>query len=641
METPERAIEYMKEAINSIDVVLLRELCREFGIPDTLRLEIWKLFLQPKKEIVEEKTANNYVSKWIVEDNEILIEETNKIASSIHPIGTQPFFNCIVDVAAVVSKIFQQESIEIRCGITKSIIYKFHPFYKHLYPTIITGLQNLIHILLLYHDPILSIHLDTNRIEPTEYTNTFAFNLCINMCDSINLISKMWDEFITFPDTTLYIYCVVGYLIYLRKKILDAKDHQGVLNVINQPLKVSDIKTIIAYSKAIRLSTASSFNRILLGIMNNSELYQKVFSKSLTSSLFLTPLVNDIINDKFNRQFPYLFIDCRRQESFDLGTIAAAINLDYTKRQDDRNYLENLFKNELSILTQPNSTFHVVLFGDDDTVDGNPDIGELSMIGLDFAKRGVKRVSIMQEGFLKYHKNALTNMKGFQLMNHETETCPLCTTGKPLNFGLLEGTKKLKQTITQSTVEKTQQLTHGLIGFLYGSNTKKEEIKKEDQQPTSQNQNITNEEIKQTPPTQVENKEQLTSNNEEVNENMKDENNTNTEENIDDNSEEDDNYLKELIEESSKYNSYLNIGGKQTIWKPVVIVLTTISILIVEIHNNKIILLDDISYETISKVVMKKADPERFTIVHSGGKCTIRIPEYYQKFIEEISKLQG
>ncbi|ELP85382.1 hypothetical protein EIN_086640 [Entamoeba invadens IP1] len=655
MEVPPQAYNYMKEAIESSDIVMVRELCREFGVPSALRMDIWKMFLQPKREFVEERnTQVNYVPEWLQLTEGQKIEAT-QIALTIHPVGTQPFLNGVIDIAAVVSKLYPEESKEFRCGITKALLYKFHPFFKYLYPTIVTGLQNLIHMLLLYHDPILSIHLDTYRIEPTDYTNSFGFNLCSGMCEEFDTLVHLWDEFITFPDTTLYIYCIVGYLIFIREDFLAVKNTEKGTNfvrkILGKKLKDDDIKTVVAVSKAIRLSTASSFNRILLGVMNNSDAYQQIFSKSLNSSLFLPTLTNDVINDKMNRQMPFLFIDCRRQESFEVGSILAAINLDFLKRQDDRKYLDDLFKNELSLLTQKDSAFHVVLFGDDDSEDGVPDIGELSMIGLDFAKRGVKRVSIMSQGFVTFHKNAMNSIRGFQLMNHENTICPLCTTGKPLKFTevvknsnlISETTITAAQTIAHKTVEKTKELSNGLMGFLYGTAEKKEkenkeskESKEEIKEPPKENQIPQKEEkvIEQKPQEIVPTKPEDTP---VVNEDGKTPDEEKEEEKED---EEDDAYLKEIISESSRYDSYLNVGGKQTIWKPIVTVVTTISLLLVEMHGEKIVLLDDISFESITKVVMKKSEPDRFTIVHTGGKCTIRVPENYAKFVEEISSMQ-
>ena len=684
MEIPAQAIQYMKQAIDSYDIILVRELCREFGIPETIRLDVWKMFLQPKKEIVEPQhdpsKNKRFRPLFIPESEKTLIDECNRIAQTIQSDNSNIVYNYIVEIAAIISKAFPTEPVEIRCGLTKAIIYKFQPFYKHMPKDCITQFENLIHILLLYHDPLLSIHLDTNRIEPYEYTKRFCFTLCMNMCADITTILKVWDEFITFPDITLYVYCVVGYMIYLRKQLLEGKEHAIVLNVLNKKLKLNDLKTIVAYSKAIRLSTSSSFNRILVGLFSNSDSYQKVFAKSLTSSLFLTSLSTDIIGDKLNRQVPFLFIDCRREELFDLGTIPAAINLDHLKRQEDKKYMEDLFKKELSLLTQQNSDFHVVLFGHDDKVDSNPDIGELSMIGLDFAKRGVKRVSIMQQGYISYHKNALANVKGFQVANHEPETCPICS-GKSINGTNAEGPKSF----AQSAFAKTQQFAGGLMDFFSGS--KKKDVPKKENEPQTPKQqvpqqNITNtmntatkedddatnpfsdnsNAMKQYPP-----QPNLSTNPFEESSNDKNPFNDTNQSNQSSNpfedqpnetneptnpfeeedpkekgSKEDDeeSFLREVIEESSQYNSYLNIGGKQTIWKPVITVLTKVAIFVIEKQEEKIILLENINYETITKIVMKKAEPERFTIVHTGGRCTIRIPEVYKKFVEEISLLQ-
>ncbi|KAL7713032.1 Rhodanese domain-containing protein [Entamoeba marina] len=632
MSIPQSAIKHVKDAIDSGDITLARELCRQFGVPDQYRLEVWKLFLQPHKEIVEEKTNSTYRSHFLDSKDEQLILKSNQIASTIHPIGTQPYLNCIADIASVVLILFPNESVEMCCGMTKAILYKYHPFYKHLYPSVITGLQNLIHILLLYHDPILSLHLDTNRIEPIEYTNRFAFNLCVSMCSTIDTIAKVWDDFITYPDTTLFTYCIIGYLICNREKILACKTHQTVLECMFQRLDIDELLTIVAYSKAIRLSTSSSYNRILISVTNNTELYQKLFSKTLASSLFLPSLTNDIVNDKVIRQVPYLFIDCRKEERFELGTIAAAINLDYSKRQNIRNYMDELFQKELSLLTQQYSVFHVVLFGEDDNEENNPDIGELTMIALDFAKRGVKRISIMSQGFVVYHKNAMLQTNNYTLMNHEVDNCPLCT-GKPIKSELFAETKKLTQSITQTTVERTQKMTSGLKGFLYGNSEKKEESKQKEQienkeehnveeQNDSNEKNKVDNEVEKQEPSEVNNQNQPSESSELV-------------------EDDDDDYLKELIEESSKFNSYLNIGGKQVIWKPVLTVLTTVSMLIVEQTDSKVILLEDISYETINKIIMKKSDPERFTIDHSNGRCVIRVPEAYERFVEDISNLKN
>jgi hypothetical protein len=81
MDIPIQAIEYMKEAINSSDVVLVRELCREFGIPKSIRLDVWKMFLPSKREIVEitfDSNKNNLFKPTFIQENELnVIDESN------------------------------------------------------------------------------------------------------------------------------------------------------------------------------------------------------------------------------------------------------------------------------------------------------------------------------------------------------------------------------------------------------------------------------------------------------------------------------------------------------------------------------------------------------------------------------------
>ncbi|ELP93772.1 hypothetical protein EIN_175590 [Entamoeba invadens IP1] len=661
MDIPTQAVTFIKGAIDSSDSILVREFCREFGIPTEFRLQIWNMFLQPKKEFVETKipiTAVKYRPQWY-NFSSTEQEEAVKIALSIQPVQVQPFFNGIVDIAAVVVKLFPRESEELLCGMTKSLLYKFQPFYKYLDSVIVTGLQNLIHMLFLYHDPLLSLHLDMYRIEPNEYTNYFGFNLCMGMCTEFNDLIKLWDEFITFPDTTLYVYCIVGYLIYLKDDFLDQETNKSgasaVRKVIGKKLRREEVKTVVACSKAIRLSTVSSFNRTLLGVMNNLESYKQVFSKSLNSSLFLTTFPGDVINDTTGRQIPFLFIDCRRQEAFEMGSILAAINMDYLRRQRESKYVDNVFKNELSVLTQNNSTFHVVLFGDGERVSGVPDISELSMIGLDFVKRGVKRVSIMNQGYVKFHKNALDGVKGFQLMNHDPTTCSFCLTGKPIDFEKKEQPKEqfaphkfdhqralsFTQTIANKTIERTQHITNDLMEFLYGTPQKKQEkrIDLKIPQKNDMKNELQIDPVLQHKVTEIPKKEEVkTVQLFDIPNSSQLETPKTTKQNEED---DDDTYLKELIAESSQYDSFLDVSANdEPNWKPVITVLTTISILIVEKRGDNFSLLEDISFENITKVVMKKSEPEKFSIVYGAEKCTIKVPGSYTRFVEEITNMQ-
>ena len=293
--------------------------------------------------------------------------------------------------------------------------------------------------------------------------------------------------------------------------------------------------------------------------------------------------------------------------------------------------MDVLFTSELSLLTSPNSVFHVVLFGEDNGQQTAPDIGALTLFGLDFVKHGVKAVSILQSGYAGFHKLAVAGAKGFELMNHDPETCHLCL-GTSQSF--FSETLRLTARLGQKSVQKTQSIGHSFMDFLYGTSQEKptppprtkplpvpaEKTPATDAAPTAP-------QAQEPPPPQPE--PQPAPGQEEQPQ-------------TDEEEEDDDDYLKEIVQENVKFESFLNIGtDKSPIWKPVLTVITSVSILIVERVNSSLVLLEDIGHDSIEKIKMKKTEPEKFTIIHKAGELSIRIPENFRTFIQEITKYQN
>ncbi|EDR29359.1 hypothetical protein, conserved [Entamoeba dispar SAW760] len=454
-----------QNTIEEKDTAMLQQLCLHFGLVDTMRAEIWKILLDIKPiklpnhlnlTIVEADVpplVNKLISVIGQSKRTELIKDSYSIATTLIQPKTSPNFIPTVIVALVFNYLYPKETIEFRLGGVFSFLNMLQPYFTHLYPSIQKGLFCLMHILLQYHDPQLCHCLDSFRVEPVLYTNRFLYNVLFSTGETLNDVLLLWDEFILNSNKYLFYYAVVAYLIQIKDDIMKETKKNELITLLKvKRISSEDLRIVICRAASLERRTLTSFKLLLSSCFRNEAMFQRWYSQSLGSTLALPVEPHSLVNDIKNGM-EVLFIDCRTQEMYRGGNIGNAVNFDYTKREDEK-YVSKFFQSKpLQCLRDPKKYIHVVIYGCGEigkTLQQTPSLSELTMIMLDFIKRGIKRLGVLLSGYHLYHKLAMNKTPGFEVINHIPSVCPLCTPPElaKLTMKITEGTKKFTEKAT-------------------------------------------------------------------------------------------------------------------------------------------------------------------------------------------------
>ncbi|KAL7722008.1 hypothetical protein QTN25_000784 [Entamoeba marina] len=661
MNHSEKIISLFNKAIAEEDGPMLEELCKQFGMVTTLRSSIWKILLRVKPQRlprplhlrINEAEISPIVEKLITtidasKRKELLIDSYSIAASLIQP-KTSPNFVPTVLIALVFYYLFPEEIIEFRLGAVQSFISSQQPYYSHLYPSIQKGLHCLMHILLQYHDPELCHCLDSFRVEPTYYTIRFLYNALFPTGESINDVLTLWDEFILNSDKDLFYYAVISYLIEIRDDILKENKKTSLLNLIrSKRIGNEQIKIVLCRANSIRKHTLTSFKLLLQACFLNEEMFQRWYAQSLSSTLALPVEITTLLKDK-QTNFEVLFIDCRVEEIYNGGTIDKAINFDFTRRED-RDYVDGFFASkETAILREGNKNAEL-----------SPTLSELTMIMLDFIKRGVKYLGVLLSGYFTFHRYAMNRTTGFKLAHHNPSICEICTPPQIAKF------QKKIQFLGQSTKKISERATSWIASFsspnrVSSSTPTQSPQPKKTKTPINPIRLEKDSKNESSAPHQPETKvEQLIDvsgsspmveptkpiqplqsniNNDLLFKDMPiqplpigSSNNLFIEDDgEDDEMYEESNYFDELMKESPTYEGEYNVVSGEAVdcWKKCIAILSAVDLLIAEkpSGDGEMFLLEEIMYSDIQKITSKPQSADITTLHLPSTTVTLRIPK--------------
>ncbi|ELP93861.1 hypothetical protein EIN_176880 [Entamoeba invadens IP1] len=429
-------------AIDNKDASMLAQLCRQFGMINTLRSNIWRILLKVKPiklpnplhlTVVEADVpplVNNLISCINQTKRTELIKDSYTIATSLVQPKTSPNFIPTVVIALVFYYLYPEESVEFRLGAVFSFLNTLQPYFSHLYPSIQKGLYCLMHILLQYHDPQLCYCLDSFRVESVFYTPRFLYGALFPTGETIGDILILWDEFILNPNKHIFYFAVIAYLMQIRDDIMkETKKNELITLIKTKRITSEQIRIVICRANALEQDTLTSFKLLLHSCFYNEVMFQRWYSQSLGSTLALPVEPTSLLAD-IKGGMDVLFIDCRTQEMFRGGNIGNAIHFDTTRREDE-NYVKSFFEQKLiQNVMEHKKNIHVVIYGSGEVgknTQQTPTLSELTMIMLDFIKRGMKHLGVLLSGYFLYHKNAMAKVNGFEIFNHTPNLCPVCT----------------------------------------------------------------------------------------------------------------------------------------------------------------------------------------------------------------------
>eukprot|EP01012_Entosiphon_sulcatum_P057801 TRINITY_DN8165_c0_g1_i1.p1 TRINITY_DN8165_c0_g1~~TRINITY_DN8165_c0_g1_i1.p1 ORF type:complete len:804 (-),score=161.47 TRINITY_DN8165_c0_g1_i1:7-2418(-) len=405
----------------TVDVELLRRLSTEHGIPDDIRVSVWKHFLALHHR---SSTFPDDASLFDAADP-IIKDAIGKIAEACGGAFTSAAqqsaiaalqFYCVKKQTP-----FQQLFGEI-CGPLALLQLPAPDIFNMLYVIIerhlpfvvvpadaaltqptIACISELLRLLVQYHDPQLQLHLDGQRLPVGIYTAFWTSTFFTQQLGPRNA-HFLWDFLFTSTDPVLLGYVAVAFLTFHREHLLAIEGTDRLvaeINALSFPSSAESIRDLITTAKRLQKQTPPSANRSLSQLIAGS--LDGPGRESLHTTLIsnvVMPITPEDLVEGFRIREPgeprvhhlsYIVLDCRAERSFSYARLPTAVHIG-----SNLNYSKERFAAMVGRFEEAKGS-HFCVLGTGKEI--NEELNLLKVIGVQFVMAGFPHIATAIGGF--------------------------------------------------------------------------------------------------------------------------------------------------------------------------------------------------------------------------------------------------
>ncbi|GFY50129.1 TBC1 domain family member 23 [Trichonephila inaurata madagascariensis] len=433
----------------SLDTI--RKVCQGKPLPDTLRAEIWQICLsinarneEPWDEIFDlpeqpviRKDCQSLVDRLGNEDEDkvsVLCDVESIITRYCHQSGYDYDTNWVHLLEPLVALRLPKTNLySLFCSIHKKFVPKncakqSSPFH-------------LLRLLLLYHEPELCSFLDTKKITPETYAESWFGSLFSSTCN-LKVIRTMWDIYFQAADPFLVFYLALVIVINAKEQLLEMKDadKQSIIDeLIMMPcrLEAEDVEDFCTVAFHYINCTPPSFTKEYCTLIYEGQSL-KDDSALLSQALCLPVSVHDLVSRnvvKGDRNIKYFVVDCRPANQYNSGHLSTAFHLDASLMLREPaafgTAVEALFaaKKQANVVGSVAAGEHICFMGsgreEEDLY--------VHMVVASFLQKHEHYISLAQGGYEALHKIIPSNDINVVLASHCAKSCIVCASQNSVN----------------------------------------------------------------------------------------------------------------------------------------------------------------------------------------------------------------
>ncbi|XP_031554883.1 TBC1 domain family member 23-like isoform X2 [Actinia tenebrosa] len=424
----------------------LRELCRGRKIPAENRADIWKVCLN----VVGKPDA---LSTWDgmldLNEQDMIRDDCKRQAGKLHLSDDD-----IDEVAREMESIItfycksRNEKYRTTSGLTELLAPLmmleiptsdvYNCFYALLYKFIPRDCVrdgkpfHLFRLLLQYHDPELCSFLDSRKLSPDSYCQTWIRSLMVAVCED-DVIRALWDVYLLESDPFLIFFLSLVMIVNARDQVFELKsaskaDILEMIASIPGQLEADDIEDFCSLAQYYATRTPQSFRK---------DYYSQLFgvktinSNSISQALCLPVSVSELLganqsNHKDGVRF--FVVDCRPAEQYNSGHLPTAFHLDANLMlqapSEFATAAKALFATQKQSLAAGSVAGgeHLCFMGS-----GREEEDQyVHMVIANFLQRKAKYVSLARGGYQTLHET-LSDDLSTGLADHSLQRCIVCT----------------------------------------------------------------------------------------------------------------------------------------------------------------------------------------------------------------------
>lgn len=322
-------------------------------------------------------------------------------------------------------KLKRTETYNIFEAIRDTFIPKDNMKHKNVY--------HVFRLLILYHDPELCAILDTCKITPEMYSESWFQSLFASSCQ-LSVCLLVWDLYFQQSDPFLIFFLSLIMLVNRRDEIIAMRkeDKTTIIKFLsNSPceLETDDVIDFCSLAQYYSSRTPSSFKSEMLnhlfGTQTNIAEEPSVVSQSLCLPVSVYELIENTSQSKEGVAVRFFLVDCRPVEQYNAGHLATAHHLDsnlmLTEPSSFQTAVQGLLRAQRSSIDANASGEHLCFLGS-----GRIEEDQYThMVVAFFLQKSTQYVSILTGGFAAIHDYFGDGMFDC-LEDHDFTRCLVC-----------------------------------------------------------------------------------------------------------------------------------------------------------------------------------------------------------------------
>ncbi|KHJ97112.1 hypothetical protein OESDEN_02914 [Oesophagostomum dentatum] len=294
-------------------------------------------------------------------------------------------------------------------------------------------IYDLFRLLLQYHDPQISSHLDSLKCPPHRYANHwFATVLASSVNDGV--CRALWELYIEKGDPFLVFYMALVLIINARDQLLefgsDRRDEAlSLLTSLPNQLTIDDVPDFVQlsayYADRTPQCVREDFHYLIFGSNYDDEVGEMHVNKLLCLPVTVQELIRKDRGAVTTSKISYFVIDCRSNEAYNSGHIYGSFNLDCQLLVDAPDQFEMALNCLEAYRNEQKFEEHICFFGYGDE---NQD-QFMNMVIARYLREGKTHVTFAQGGYHGLH-SVLAETNRLRLINsHDDSRCCECGNG--------------------------------------------------------------------------------------------------------------------------------------------------------------------------------------------------------------------
>eukprot|EP01105_Mastigella_eilhardi_P026595 TRINITY_DN7761_c0_g1_i1.p1 TRINITY_DN7761_c0_g1~~TRINITY_DN7761_c0_g1_i1.p1 ORF type:complete len:580 (-),score=141.72 TRINITY_DN7761_c0_g1_i1:88-1692(-) len=346
----------------------------------------------------------------------------------------------------------------INCIINIASLYLPHSFLTDIStvtPTPIRGLNNLLRLLLAYHDPELALHLDGVQADFSSFTQDWICSLFARTCSTLTLQLQLLDNYFLQADPFFFIFLALALMLPQRGELhkLDTAPDITTRLLETRIGTPEELLALFTRAAALSLQTPIAFKKQVYAAMNDTVHFKAwVYEYTLTSKCIHVSAL-DVDADKAYSNLSYFVCDFRSDAEYDAGRLPTAYHFPpQSTFLDGENSVASQLHELVAASDEGGKPLHIVLCGsgapagggqqgqhdqqqrlehqDQDqeqrvNTAGEPD-RMVERVALSLLNAHLPRISLFHRGYYGCHE--LFEVGKLELAGHAAAQCHICRT---------------------------------------------------------------------------------------------------------------------------------------------------------------------------------------------------------------------